>query len=151
MPVSYGVPESGDGLLSWEHVAGRMREARDYWLVTVRPDGRPHAVPVWGVWLSDTIHFGGDRTTRKAKNIAENPSVVVHAEDGAEAVILEGEVVEVTDPDVLVKIDDAYETKYGIRHGTPVWALKPITVHAWTRFPTDATRWTFGTKREDER
>lgn len=151
MPASYGVPESGEGLLSWEHVAGRMREAHDYWLVSVRPDGRPHAVPVWGVWLGDTIHFGGGRATRKAKNITENPSVVIHSESGEEAVILEGEALEVTDPGKLVNIDDAYETKYGIRHGTPVWALKLRTIHAWTYFPTDATRWSFGAKREDER
>ncbi len=82
LPESYGVPESGDRMLSWEHVSRRMREARDYWLASVRPDGRPHTVPVWGVWLDDTIHFGRGREKRKARNLAANPGAVLHAESG---------------------------------------------------------------------
>jgi hypothetical protein len=45
----YGVPASGRGMLSWDHVEERMTAARNYWLSTVRPDGRPHLSPVWGV------------------------------------------------------------------------------------------------------
>lgn len=151
MPESYGVPAGEDGLLAWEFVAERMQASHDYWLVTVQPDGRPHAVPVWGVWLDNTIHFGGGRTTKKARNLAKNPSVVVHAESGEEAVILEGDAIEVTDPATLDRIDDAYEAKYNIRHGTPVWALKSHKVHAWSSFPKDATRWSFEPEPRPER
>lgn len=143
MPESYGVPESVEGTLSWDYVAGRMGEARNYWLSTVRPDGRPHAVPVWGVWVNETFHFGGGGTTRKAKNLADNPNVVAHCESGQEVVIVEGVAEEVTDPSFQERLDDAYEAKYGIRHGTPVWAVWPRLVHAWSNFPVDATRWPF--------
>jgi general stress protein 26 len=120
-----------------------MRRARNYWLVTVRPGGAPHAVPVWGVWLGGRIHFGGGRETRKARNLAANPDAVVHLESGDDVVIVEGTAEEVTDPSLQDSVDDAYEAKYGIRHGTPVWALRPRAVYAWTGFPADATRWLF--------
>ncbi len=44
--------------------------------------------------------------------------------------ILEGVAEEVTDGDRQTRIDDAYEARYGIRHGTPVWALRPRAVYA---------------------
>jgi hypothetical protein len=144
IPKSYGVPKGRDGMISWEHVVERVSVARNYWLATVRPDGRPHAVPVWGVWVDDRLHFGGGRSTRKARNLASNPNVVAHSESGDDVVILEGVAQEVTGPALQERIDDAYEAKYGIRHGTPVWALQPRVVHAWSHFPADATRWVFG-------
>ncbi len=146
IPESYGVPRSGEGMLSWGHVGERMSVARNYWLATVRPDGRPHSVPVWGVWVEDRLHFGGGRSTQKARNLAGNRNVVAHSEGGEDVVILEGVAEEVTDPPLQERIDDAYEAKYGVRHGTPVWALQPRVVHAWTRFPADATRWVFRRK-----
>ena len=48
MPECYGVPKGGEGMLSWSRVVERMSVARNYWLATVRSDGRPHSVPVWG-------------------------------------------------------------------------------------------------------
>ena len=143
MPESYGVPKDPEGSLAWKDVGRLLSGSRNYWLSTVRPDGRPHAVPVWGVWVDEAFHFGGGRTTRKAKNIAANPEVVAHSESGDAVVILEGIAEEVTDLALQGRIDDAYEAKYGIRHGTPVWVLRPRVVHAWTDFPKDATRWTF--------
>ena len=150
IPGSYGVPTGGEGMLPWGHVVERMSVARNYWLASVRPDGRPHSVPVWGVWVGDRLHFGGGRSTRKARNLAENPNVVAHSESGEDVVILEGVAQEVTDPALQERIDDAYEAKYGIRHGTPVWVLEPRVVHAWSRFPVDATRWVFRPKSSGE-
>lgn len=141
---SYGVPESVEGMLPWSYVEERMPGARNYWLATVRPDGRPHSVPVWGIWLDGTFYFGGGRRTRKARNLETNPHVVVHLESGDDVVILEGVAEEITDPSLLVRIDDAYEAKYGIRHGTPIWALRPRAAYGWDDFPKSATRWLFG-------
>ncbi|MEI6136703.1 MAG: pyridoxamine 5'-phosphate oxidase family protein [Chloroflexota bacterium] len=36
-----------------ERALARLRTAMNYWIATTRPDGRPHAAPVWGVWLDD--------------------------------------------------------------------------------------------------
>ncbi len=55
-----------------------MVAARDYWVATVHPDGRPHLTPVWGLWVDGAFYFGSGPQTRKARNLAENPSVAVH-------------------------------------------------------------------------
>jgi hypothetical protein len=147
VPASYGVPQSEKGMLPWSHVVERMTAASNYWVGTTRPDGRPHTVPVWGVWVDDTFFHGGGPDTRKARNLQRNPNMVVHLESGSEVVIIEGTAEILTpenaDPDLLRRIDDAYEAKYGMRHGTPVWALRPSVAFAWTQYPTTVTRWTF--------
>lgn len=140
---SYGIPDDDSGMLTWEHVVSRMGPSRNYWLNTVSPDGRPHAMPVWGVWVDDHLHFGGGRGTKKAKNLASNPNVSIHLEDGWDVVILEGIAEEVLDEALQERLDDAYEAKYGIRHGTPVWRVVPSRIFAWTNFPADTTRWVF--------
>lgn len=121
--------------------------ARNYWVATTRPDGRPHTVPVWGVWVDQTLCHGGGDDTRRARNLAENPHVAVHLESGDEVVIIEGRcdvlTVKNTEADLLRRIDDAYEAKYGERHGTPVWALRPTVALGWSGFPGTATRWIF--------
>jgi hypothetical protein len=144
----YGIPGTAEGLLPWSHATERLAAARNYWVSTTRPDGRPHAVPVWGVWVDETLFHGGGPATRKARNLASNPHVSVHLESGDEVVIVEGVVDKLTDdnadPDLLRRVDDAYEAKYGMRHGTPVWALRPRVAFGWTEYPTTVTRWTFG-------
>lgn len=140
---SYGIPESDSGMLTWDHVARRVAPARHYWLNTVTPDGRPHAMPVWGVWLDDHLHFGGGRGTRKAKNLAVDPRVSIHLEDGLDVVIIDGRVGEVLDVETQTRLDDVYQEKYGMRHGTPVWRVVPTRVFAWTDFPNDTTCWRF--------
>ena len=140
----YWFAKDADKLLSWEYVAQRMTEARNYWISTVSPDGRPHTVPVWGVWLDNTLYFGGSPETRWARNLAEKPYVVVHLDDSDHAVILEGTVTRLTDPDSpqMTRIDDVYEAKYDMRHGPPISQLHLRKVLAWTSMPT-ATRWVF--------
>jgi hypothetical protein len=93
--------------------------------------------------VNGRMHFGGGGWTRKARNLAANPSAVIHTESAEVVVILEGVAVEVTDPERQRSIDDAYEAKYGIRHGTPVWELRPAVAFGWTEYPGTVTRWTF--------
>jgi hypothetical protein len=139
----YGIPKSVEGVLPWSYVGERMTAARNYWVATVHPEGRPQARPVWGVWVDETLYFGGGPDTRWSRNLAANPEVSVHLEDGNEAVILEGTVDRITDPDdpIVARLDEAYGAKYDMPHGVPVWVLRPRVVFAWASFPKDATRW----------
>jgi hypothetical protein len=139
----YGIPEDEDGLLAWTHVSQRMAESRNYGIATVEPDGHPHAVPVWGVWSEDTLYFGGGPKTRWSRNLAANPEVAVHLESGDDVVILKGSVTRISDAEALTPIDDLYEVKYNMRHGPPIWVLRPHAVFAWTQFPKTTTRWVF--------
>ena len=141
----YGIPESVEGTLPWSHIEARLEKARNYWIGTVGPASRPHAVPIWGVWVEGTLYFGGGPQTRWSRNLAANPAVAVHLESGDDVVILEGVVERIndsTDPRVT-GIDDAYEAKYNLRHGLPFWVLRPRVVFAWNKFPDNTTRWRF--------
>ena len=153
---NYGVSEAEEGMLSWEWVSGRMSESRNYWISTTRPDGRPHAAPAWGVWVDETLYFGTEPNSRKARNLAHNPNVAVHLESGDEAVILEGVAEELTapDPSLSAKIIDAYAAKYKDpetgdefrpESATGMHAVRPHVVFAWLEhnFPRTATRWVF--------
>lgn len=141
----YGIPESVAGTLPWSRVEERLERSANYWVGTVSEKGRPHVVPVWGVWVEGVLYFGGGPETRWSRNLAANPQVAVHLESGNDVVIMEGTVERITDPRhaLVERIDDAYEAKYQMRHGIPFWVLRPRVVFAWSDFPHNATRWQF--------
>ena len=64
----YGIldAEAGAGLLPWSWAAERISKSHNYWLATTRLDGRPHVMPVWGIWLDD-IFFELRRLHRKRR------------------------------------------------------------------------------------
>ena len=114
---------------------------------TVTPDGLPHTVPVWGVWVDDIFYHGGGRRTRKGRNLDENPHMVMHLESGDEVVIIEGIAEILTEdninPELAQRIDAEYHKKYDMKHGLSVWRLQYKKVFAWHHYPDDVTRWIF--------
>ncbi len=148
---NYGIATEDTGLMSWDWVDGQMAKARSYWICSTRPDGRPHAAPVWGVWYEGVLYFSTDTESRKARNLAARPDVVVHLESGDDSVILEGVVEVITDRTLLRQVGKAYAQKYPpydpVGDETPgLWyALRPATALAWQEhdFPHTATRWDF--------
>jgi len=154
IPDGYGIPKDNKGLLPWSHVEERLTPAINYWVCTVRPDGRPHVTPVWGAWLDGKMYIEGSPETRRAKNLHTNPAVSVHLESGSDVVILEGIAREVEKPERELgeKLSKAMTAKYksmGYEPGPDNWdqgGLIEITVKtvlAWSRFPTDTTRFSF--------
>jgi nitroimidazol reductase NimA-like FMN-containing flavoprotein (pyridoxamine 5'-phosphate oxidase superfamily) len=156
-PDGYGLPSSTEGLLDWADVEARLVAATTYWLATTRPDGRPHVVPRWGVWLDGHFWYDGAATTRHARNAQRNPACALHLEDGTRAVIVEGETQATrADADGLGARLSAAFGKYhdlGYAPGPDSWAgaeggglrvLTPRLALAWTTFPSDATRYHFG-------
>src|SRR5437763_10532134 len=89
MPSGYGISAKAEGFVSWTWVAEQLVASRSYWVCTTRPDGRPHAMPVWGLWLADRLLFSTDPTSLKARNFTDRPDVVVHLESGDDVVVLE--------------------------------------------------------------
>jgi PPOX class probable F420-dependent enzyme len=153
VPTSYGVSrdESGLGEDAWTQVGEMLSAARNYWLGTTRPDGRPHAMPVWGVWLDDMFWFATDRRSRKGRNLARKPALVVHLESGDNVVVLEGIAEEVVEPSLFTRFADAYEKKYqwrlqGSKPGEVTYRVRPRVAFTWRErdFPQTATRWFFG-------
>ncbi len=89
-------------------------------------------------------------TTHWARNLAANPALSVHLDNGDDMVILEGEVEDLTtDPDLGSRIIDAWNSKYGRLQpdpaGSGIFRLRPRTARAWSNESLeDGTRWRFG-------
>ena len=150
MPTGYGIAGEGE-YMSWEEMDGRLTNAHNYWVSTTRPDGRPHAMPVWGVWVDGALYFGTDRSSRKARNLAGNPEISVHLESGDEVAILEGAVDVVSDAAEVKAVDVAYKKKYGMKvteapGDVCLFGVRPRVAFAWREkdFNQFATRWIFG-------
>jgi PPOX class probable F420-dependent enzyme len=152
MPKGYGLkgPRSGSGLMPWSRAASQFAQARNYWVCTVRADGGPHAMPVWGVWVDERLLFSTSRASQKGRNLARDPRVVVHLESGDEVVILEGVAEEENDVGQLTRFADAYDTKYHVRpdiddRENVTFAVRPKVAFGWLEkdFPGGATRWIF--------
>lgn len=107
----------GTGLLPWSWAAERLTRSHDYWLATVRPDGSPHLMAIWGVWHDDAVWFSTSRGSRKARNLAADPRCTVATDDAQEPVVLDGRAERVTDPTALGAFLDALTEKYAISLG----------------------------------
>jgi len=152
--AGYGFPESTKGLLAWSWAEQRLKKAHNYWITTVKPDGSPHTMVVWGIWQDGRFLFSTGSQSRKARNLAENPKCIVCTENAAEAVIVEG-IAEIADVAARKKLLPAYERKYKFDMSTmkddilsmkePVFAVRPRVVFAmWEKhFQSKSTRWKF--------
>jgi len=155
---AYGVDTPEWQALPWDWAAERLGSNRNYWVVTVGPDGSPHAMPVWGVWRDDEqrFMFSCAPTARKARNIAANPRVVVAIDDTVECVSLQGLAAPVTERDRIDEWAQRYAAKYATddpqamaefvsQHA--MFEVTPTTAFAIiereTEFATRATRWRF--------
>jgi pyridoxine/pyridoxamine 5'-phosphate oxidase len=131
-------------MLPWSWAEERLAASRNYWIVTTGEDGAPNAVPVWGVWVERAVYFGTNPRSRKGRNLARDPRVLVHLESGDEVVILQGEA---KDYELEDSIADAYEAKYDFRPepGEGWFKLRPRRVLVWleTDYPKTATRFDF--------
>ena len=113
--ADYGVGGPGWEGLPWSWAADRLVPNRNYWVVTVSRSGRPHSLPVWGVWHDNDqrFMFSCGPSSRKARDLAANPQVVVTVDDTVECVSIEGSarVLDPADPAVAVWVD-RYIAKY---------------------------------------
>jgi pyridoxine/pyridoxamine 5'-phosphate oxidase len=150
----YGLPTDppDPAKVSWERAQEQLTAARNYWITTCSQDGRPHAMPVWGVWFEGALIFGTGRSSRKGRDLAARPDVVVHLESGDDAVIIEGVVEPVTDAALLSRYVDAFASKYNVRiDGSDsdseniYYRLREQKAFTWLEadFLETAARWTF--------
>lgn len=131
----------------------RLARSHDYWLATVSADGRPHAMPVWGVWQDGALWFSSSRGSRKARNLAANPWCVLTTDAPDQPVVIEGRAELLTDLADIGRLMDGENTKYDTSYGMemfdpalnatfrvrPQWAFG-LAAGDFTGSPT---RWTF--------
>ena len=152
----YGIqgPDEGTGLLPWSWAQERLASSRNYWVVTLWPDGRPHAMAVWGVWDEDSVFwFTTGVRSRKARNIANDPRCVVTTAEEERPVVLEGRAEIRTRRTEIERVLGLVNAKYGTEYGlemmdpernatirvSPQWAFG-LDASDFTGSPT---RWVF--------
>jgi Pyridoxamine 5'-phosphate oxidase len=150
----YGLPKSKKGLLPWSWAEQRLKQSHNYWITTVKPNGAPHTMVVWGLWLDGAFLFSTGRKSRKAKNLAENKKCVVCTELAQEAVIVEGKAG-LADVALRREFLKKYQPKYNfdmaemkddiLSMKEPVFAVSPRLVFGLyeKKFMNSATRWKF--------
>ena len=96
------------------HTAERLRTDEILWLATVRPDGRPHLIPVWFLWEGESILIFSKPANQKIRNLRQNPAVTVSLDTtdrGNDVIVLEGTAELVNDPGTTATLP-AYASKY---------------------------------------
>lgn len=154
----YGVDAPSWEPLPWSWASERLVANRNFWVVTVSADGRPHALPVWGVWhdAEERFAFSCGPRARKARNLAANPHAVVMVDDTVECVSVEGRATLVPEGARQEQWIARYLSKY--RPMTPeisadfigqnlVFEFEPLQAFAIIEreeeFSSRATRWVF--------
>jgi len=146
----YGIvgEKEGRGLLPWSWAVERLTRGWNYWLVTTRPDGRPHLMPIWGLWWEGAFWFSTGEKTVKARNLAANPNCVVAPDRADEAAIVEGRAEWVPASESLKPLWAAYKKKYDWdMNGTGFFVVRPRLAFGFIEkgemFTQTATRWEF--------
>jgi general stress protein 26 len=129
------------GYLTWSSVDRRLRCMREIWVATADAESRAHAVPVWFWWDGAAVFFTTKAASRKARNLAHQPEVVLLNGDGSDPIIIDGRAERIDDQEELGRIDAAYADKYvapesGERatifvEGDVVLRVRPRRVQAW--------------------
>jgi hypothetical protein len=150
----YGLPKGSKGLLPWTWAEQRLKKSHNYWITTVKADGSPHSMVVWGLWMDGRFLFSTGSKSVKARNLATNARCVVGTELAHEAVIVEGNA-KIADAAARRKMLPLYERKYKFDMGAmkddilamkePVFAVRPRVVFGlWEKhFVGKSTRWLF--------
>jgi nitroimidazol reductase NimA-like FMN-containing flavoprotein (pyridoxamine 5'-phosphate oxidase superfamily) len=151
--------------LRWDEACTCLAETHDYWLATIRPDGRPHVRPVLAVWVDSALHTTSSPAARKSRNLGRDARCTITTHTYGLDVVVEGSAAKVGNEAKLHRVADAYRAKYGwpptVRdgafdapYGAPTAGPPPYEVYEVTPvvafgFGTDetmaprSTRWTF--------
>ena len=151
----YGLPKGTKGLLPWTWAQQRLEKSHNYWIATAKPDGSPHTMIVWGLWMDGVFLFSTGRQSRKARNLAQNRHCVVCTEQANQSVIVEGIAEEVPGVDQRRAFLKRYERKYAfdmsgmaadiLNLKEPIYAVRPVVAFGLDEKKSlnAATRWRF--------
>jgi len=116
-------PRYGDASATappWDDVERLLTDAQLYWIITVRADGRPHAVPLVGVWRESAFYFCTGEDEQKQRNLEANDRVAVTTGstgaagwDSGKDLVVEGSAARVRDAAALQTLAAAWSAKYG--------------------------------------
>jgi hypothetical protein len=141
----YGLPPMGEGAWPWSWAEDLLTRAMRYALATTRPDGRPHLMPVWGLWHGGALWFSTGAASVKGTNLAANPACSAAVEIGPRGVVVEGSATRTGPPSA---VGAGYAAKYGsdLPAGEPVYRLTPAVAFGLSDAEGEfarSTRWRF--------
>jgi PPOX class probable F420-dependent enzyme len=112
----------------------RLLNEKNVWLATVRPNGKPHLVPIWFVWFDEKIYICTQESV-KVKNIRANNRVSVALEDGNAPVIAEG-IARLLSDDFSEEVARLFQDKYDweIRTDSDYNILIEVTPTKWVKW-----------------
>ncbi len=90
-------------------MSNRLTIAKNIWVATVRPDGRPHLAPVWFVAMNGHWYFVTDPKSVKARNLHSNSRIALSLEDGNDPLVVEGEASPVQPSAEIIRL---FKEKY---------------------------------------
>jgi pyridoxamine 5'-phosphate oxidase-like protein len=100
----------------WAVTCAALEAAQLAWLVTLRPDGRPHSTPVVPVWVENSMHFATGATEQKGKNLLEDDRVLLQVGgldwEGGLDVVVEGRASLTTGPALLARLAAAWRRRW---------------------------------------
>ena len=110
----------------------RLESEQNIWIATVRPDGRPHLVPVWFAWHAGKLYVCIEPDSVKGRNITQNPRVVLALEDGSTPIICEGQAIAVSNP-WPAEVVSVFQQKYNwdVTSETQYTQLVEVTPAKW--------------------
>lgn len=105
----------------WAETRTALKEAELAWLVSLRPDGSPHATPVVPIWAEEGFHFTTGDKEQKAKNLRHDDRVLLQVggldwRKGLD-IVVEGRASLTTDPVVLARLAAAWRERWDGRWG----------------------------------
>lgn len=155
LPDGY-IKRTPRGMLTWSDAEKILDVGRYFWLGTTNPDGGPHVVQQWGVWVDGCVWFEGSDRTRWARNLARDPRLAFGTQVADRAVYGRAtvELVRGVDEALAATIAKRYGAKYGRSFGYRpkpeqyakgyVFRARPTKIIAFDvkRFETSAARFT---------
>lgn len=152
-----GYADNPTAYVDWKWVEAQLIEAKNYWLCSVRPDGRPHVVPRWGAFIDSKLYYDGSPETRHAQNIMENSQVSLHLESGNQVVIMDGSsrTAGKPAPEFARSLAEDIGGKYADQGYSPeptqwdeggLYVFTPRQCIAWTSFYENPTKFVFEEK-----
>ena len=108
----------------------------------MRPDGRPHATPIWHEWHAGRAYIVTRSDAVKTANIRANPHVVITDTDARHPVIIEGRAAFA--PQAEAELQPLFLAKYDWDISTDaeydtIIAITPEKIIAWGE--EDGRRW----------
>ena len=103
----------------------RLREDLMIWISSVRPDGRPHTVPVWFLWDGATLLIFS-KPDQKVRNLQHDPRVMLgldNTKDGSDVILIEGEAT-LLPPGEIDTTFPPYAAKYAGRFQRLNWSAE---------------------------